>query len=459
MGQAPPVSSDVILPETRYASVGNDRVAYQVLGKGKRDLVHVTGLWSHVDVAWEEPSVARFLRRLGSFSRLIRFDRRGSGLSDPRPKDGRAGVEHWHEDLLAVLDTVKAKAPYLLCHLDGGPLALLFVHSHPERCSGLILVNTTARYLEAPDYPQGHPRKQAEKFVEFVRENWGNRRFCEILVPSQAKNEPIRRWISKWCRSAASPRTVAANLEAIAELDARHVLPDVTIPAIVMTGVNHSVFPVSHGRYLADNIPGACFVELPGADSFVMWEAPDETLDRIKEFVTGERGATQPERTVATVMFTDIVKSTKRAAELGDAAWRELLDRHDRIVREQLSAFRGRLVDSAGDGTLAVFDIPRSAIDCAHALIAALKTLKIRIRVGLHIGELELREDGRVGGIAVHIGARVLGQAKADELLVSRTVRDVLIGSRYQFRERGMHELRGVPSKWPLYAVRPAKRS
>ena len=181
------MSSDFVLPQTRYASVGNDRVAYQVFGKGKRDLVHVTGLWSHVDVAWDEPSVARFLRRLGSFSRLIRFDRRGSGLSDPRPEDGRSEAEHWQEDLLAVLDTVKSEAPYLLCQLDGGPLALLFVDAHPKRCSGLILVNTTARYLEAPDYPQGHRPKDAEKFVEFVRKNWGNERFCEILVPSQAQ--------------------------------------------------------------------------------------------------------------------------------------------------------------------------------------------------------------------------------------------------------------------------------
>jgi len=452
------MSSDFVLPQTRYASVGNDRVAYQVFGKGKRDLVHVTGLWSHVDVAWDEPSVARFLRRLGSFSRLIRFDRRGSGLSDPRPEDGRSEAEHWQEDLLAVLDTVKSEAPYLLCQLDGGPLALLFVDAHPKRCSGLILVNTTARYLEAPDYPQGHRPKDAEKFVEFVRKNWGNERFCEILVPSQAQNEPIRRWISKWCRAVASPRTVAANLEALADLDARRVLPDIGIPTLVMTGSDHAVFPVSHGRYLAEKIPGASFVQFPGADSFLMWEEADATLDRIKEFVTGERGSAESERTIATVMFTDIVKSTERAAKLGDAAWRELLDRHDRIVREQLSSFGGRLVDSAGDGTLAVFDSPRRAIDCALALISELQTLKIEIRAGLHIGELELREDGRVGGMAVHIGARVMGWAKGGELVASRTLRDILIGSRYQFRERGIHELKGVPSKWPLYAVRAARR-
>jgi class 3 adenylate cyclase len=452
------MSGAVILPETKYASVGNDRVAYQVFGKGKRDLVHVTGLCSDVDVAWEEPTVARFLRRLGSFSRLIRFDRRSSGLSDPRPEDGRPEAEHWQEDLLTVLDTVHSEAPYMLCQLDGGPLALGFVHAHPERCSGLILVNTTARYLEAPDYPQGHRLKDAERFFAFIRKNWGNERFCEILVPSQAKNEPIRRWISRWCRAVASPRTVASNLEAIAKLDARRVLPEIGIPTLVMTGADHSVFPVAQGRYLADNIPGASFVQLPGADSFLIWEAPDATLDRIKEFVTGERGSAESERTVATVMFTDIVKSTERAAELGDAAWRELLDRHDRIVREQLSAFHGRLVDSAGDGTLAVFDSPRFAIDCAFALISALRELRIEIRAGLHIGELELREDGRVGGMAVHIGARVLGWAKGGEILVSRTLRDILIGSRVQFRERGIHELKGVPSKWPLYAVRPAKR-
>lgn len=439
-------------PETLYAAVGQDRVAYQVLGKGP-DLVDATGLWSHLDVPWEEPAVARMYRRIAGFCRLIRFDPRGTGLSDPRPDDGRSVAEHWAEDLLAVLDTVKSKSASLMCQLDGGPLGLLFYERHPERCAGLVLANTTARFQAADDYPAGHSERKTRQLFDFLRKNWGSEEFCSYFVPSQAKNEPLQRWFSKWCRAVASPRVVADNLEAAMNLDARHVLPRISVPVLVISRRDYPVFPAAQGRYMAEHIPNARYAELPGADAMLVWESNDEVLDLIEEFITGKRRSGEAERVLASVLFTDIVDSTRRAAKLGDAAWRQLLDRHDQIVREQVALFRGRLVDSAGDGTLAVFESPGRAIDCAHALMQRLDDIDVPLRAGIHIGEVERREDGRVGGIAVHIGARVLGQAKAGEVMISRTVRDVLIGSGYKFKGRGIHELKGVPSKWPLYAV------
>jgi class 3 adenylate cyclase/pimeloyl-ACP methyl ester carboxylesterase len=440
-------------PETRYAAVGADRVAYQVLGSGERDVVDVMGLWTHVDVSWEEASVARFLRRLAGFARLIRFDPRGCGLSDPRPDDGRSVTEHWTEDLLAVLDTVKSKAPVFLCQLDGGVLALPFVHAHPERCSGLILANTSARFRRADDYAAGHSEKTSQKVLGLLRLRWGTDEFGAWIVPSQAGNDALRRWFSKWCRSVASPRGVATNLAATADLDVRALLPDIAVPTLVLTRRESPVFTPAQAQYLADNIPGAKLVTLPGADAMLIWEGSFEALDHIEEFVTGQRRGGEPERALASVLFTDIVDSTRLAAKQGDEAWRALLDRHDRVLREQIALFRGRFVDSAGDGSLAVFDSPGRAIDCAHSVLRTMDEFKLELRAGVHIGEVELREDGRVGGIAVHIGARVLGEARGGEVVVSRTVRDVLIGSRYKFKDRGIHELKGVPSKWPLYVA------
>jgi class 3 adenylate cyclase len=444
-------------PETRYVAVGEDRVAYQLLGSGERDVVDILGLWTHCDVSWEEPSVARFLRRIAGFSRLIRFDPRGTGLSDPRPADGRSVVEHWREDLLAVLDAAQSRAPVLLVQLDGGALALPFVHAHPERCSGLVLANTSARFKKAPDYPAGHAPKAGQKLIETVREHWGSGDFGSWLVPSEAKNESLQRWFSKWCRAVASPRVVADNLAATVDLDARALLADVRVPTLVFGRSEAPLFTAAQSRYLAEHIPGAQYVELAGRDAMLIWEGAAEALDRIEEFVTGSRRGGEPERALATVLFTDIVDSTRRAAKAGDAAWRELLDRHDGALRAEIALFRGRLVDSAGDGSLAVFDSPGRAIDCALALMRRMRELDLEVRAGIHIGELELREDGRVGGIAVHIGARVLGEARGGEVLVSRTVRDVLIGARYRFKERGIHELKGVPSKWPLYEAEAPK--
>jgi class 3 adenylate cyclase/pimeloyl-ACP methyl ester carboxylesterase len=442
-------------PETKFTKIGGDRIAYQVFGEGPRHLVFSSGLWSHLDLQMEEPSFARFNRRIASFCRLIRFDRRGSGVSDPRPDDGRSIDEHWADDLLAVLDATGAKAPILTGVVDAGPLILKFVDRFPEHCSGLILACTTACLPEREGYPQGHPPKAAKQLLELISEKWGSEDFAALWVPSQANNPAVMRWYAKFQRAMASPREVVENLAESTQIDARSALAGVKVPTLVLGRRDARVFTAAQSQYIAEHIPGARYVELPGGDGDLSWDGADQVLGLVEEFVTGQRGGGQPERMLATVLFTDIVDSTKLAAKIGDAAWRQLLDRHDHTVRNQIQRHGGRLVDSAGDGALSIFTTPGAAIDCAHAMHEELKELKpkIKIRAGLHIGELELRDDGRVGGTAVHIGARVLGMAHGGDVLVSRTVRDVLIGSRYRFKDRGIHELKGVPSKWPLYVV------
>ena len=444
-------------PDTQFAPRGDDRVAYQLLGPPPgvtaRDLVLTTGVWSHLDIFWEEPASARWMRRVAGFSRLIRFDRRGCGLSDPRPLDGGTMVDHWIEDLLAVLDAAGSEQAVLLGTIDAGPLLLEFYARYPARVSGLIFVFTSACFAERPDYPQGHPQAVGDAMIEMVAQGWGRTEFAATFDPSQADNPAALKWYTKLHRAMASPRAVVENLQISAKLDARHVLPTITVPLLSLGRRDLAIFPAVQSRYIAEHAPGGRYLEIPGRDADMIWEGTDEIVAAIEEFVTGQKPLQVPERVLATLLFTDIVDSTKQLAKLGDAAWREKLDQHDRIVRDAISSYGGRLVDAAGDGTLATFGTPGKAIHCARVLHPAMDALKIEIRTGLHIGEIELREEGRIGGMAVHIGARVLGYAEAGEVLVSRTVRDVLIGGRFEFSERGVHTLKGVPSKWPLYAV------
>lgn len=445
-------------PETFYATVGQDRVAYQTVGSGEHDIVFTLGLWTHLDGPWEDPSWARFFRKLASYGRLICFDRRGSGLSDPRPQDGQDVVTHWGEDLLAVLAATGSARMTLIGSVDAGLLALPFIVQNPECCERLVLINSTARLLADKDYPVGLPLKSAEKFTEQVRSGWGTERWAAALIPSRADDENFCRWFARWCRSTANPRGVVENLQAVMQLDARDCLPQVRIPALLLARPKYPLTPSGHSEYMAARLPDARFVEIAGTDALPFWEGADEILDHIEHFITGSRRGQEPQRSLHTVLFTDIVGSTRQAARLGDTVWRERLDQHDRIIQQQVALYRGRFVESAGDGTLTVFDNPRAALECAHALHAALTPLKLKIRAGLHFGEVELREDGRVGGLAIHIGARVLALAKPGEVLVSRTLRDILIGSPYEFKERGIHVLDGVPSKWPLYAARRPRK-
>jgi class 3 adenylate cyclase len=447
----------MIQPETRYTTVGNDRVAYQVLGNGPRDLLFTMGFWSHLDIGWEEPAVARFYRRLASFSRLILFDRRGTGVSDHPTGDGRTPVEHWLQDCLAVLDAAGAAAPVIVgaSTTEVGALVLRFVGRHPERCSGLVFPVATACWAARPGYPQGLPPEAVEQTREQLRKIWGTAEMAAVLFASQAQagNDAAMRWGAKWQRSVASPATMVENMDILKELDARDMLALIRIPTLVLGRSEYSLIPVTQTRYIADHIPGARFIELPGSDAALVWESTDLIVDLIEEFVTGRRGGGEPERAIVTILFTDIVDSTHRAAELGDSQWRQLLERHDRTVREQVALYLGKFIESSGDGTLTTFDSPARAIECAKALRVALKSLGIKIRAGLHTGEVELRDDGQIAGMAVHIGARVMSHASAGEVLVSPTVQGILVGSRYKFEPRGTHALKGVPGQWAVYAV------
>jgi class 3 adenylate cyclase len=445
----------MIQPETQFATVGNDRVAYQLVGEGPRDLVYTTGFWSHLDIEWEDPGMARFFRRLASFSRLIRFDRRGTGLSD-RPSDaGSSEVEHWLQDCAAVLDAVGSTAATIvgLGSTEIGGLALQFLDRHPHRCSGLVLVNGTACWAAKPGYPEGLTPEAIQELKDFTLRNFGTVEYATRFSPRQANSESFARWLAKLHRSIASPRTLVENMDTWLRLDCRALLPRIRVPTLVIARGRFLYVPIAQTRYLAEHIPGARYVELPDPDARAAGKPRDALHELIEEFVTGRRHGGETERTVATVLFTDIVDSTQRAAQLGDAAWRHILDRHDQLVRQQVSLHRGRFIESSGDGTLATFESPSRAIDCALALHEATRPLGLSLRAGLHTGEVELRDNGRVGGLAVHFGARVMATAQPGEVLVSHTVHGILMGSRHSFAERGIYELKGVPGTWPLYAV------
>jgi pimeloyl-ACP methyl ester carboxylesterase len=390
--------------------LGEDRVAYQVLGEGP-DLVLTMGAFGHVDLMWEDPGVAPFLRRLASFSRLISFDRRGTGASDPYPESVPPSWEAHADEVAAVMDAAGSQQAALMAGTaEAGPMALFFAATRPERTRALILANASARYVADDDYPIGFPPEQAEAVISRVEESWGTGERVADGIPSRAGDERFRRWMGKVQRSIASPRTVHIFLRALFEVDVRPLLPLVQAPTLVLHRRDFRLLPIEHGRYLAEHIPGARLVELPGSDGPLTWETPELILGHIEEFLTGVRATAPATRVLATVLFTDIVASTERAAELGDRRWRELLQVHDDLGARLVEQWGGRVVKTTGDGLLATFDGPGRAIACAAALRDRLGEIDVQIRAGLHVGEVELR-DGDVGGIAVHIAARILAEA------------------------------------------------
>jgi class 3 adenylate cyclase len=439
-----------VQPETRYAWLGQDRIAYQVLGEGPPDLV-MTGAVT-IDVAWEDPGVALFLRSLASFSRLILFDRRSTGASDPPPPDPLPPWESSAEELAVVLDEVGSERAAILAEIDTTPAAIFFAGTRPERTSALILVHASAKYVAGDDYPIGIPREAAEALVAQVDQLWGTDAMAAMYVPSRAGDERFRRWWAKLLRTGASPRAARALLRTVLEVDLRPILPLVQAPTLVLHRRDFHVPPVEHARFLVEQIPDARLAELPGADMSIIWDTPEVALDLIEEFLTGVRRVPEPARVLATVLFTDIVGSTERAARLGDRRWRELLGAHDDLARRVVEEFQGQLVKTTGDGILATFDGPGRGIGCAAALRDELRGLGLRIRAGLHTGEVELR-DGDVGGIAVHLAARVMATAGAGEILVSRTVRDLVVGASIAVEDRGSHALKGIEGAWQLFAV------
>jgi class 3 adenylate cyclase len=440
-----------VQPETKYAWLGRDRIAYQVLGQGPPDLVMTGASLGHLDIAWEDPGLALFLRSLASFSRLILFNRRGTGASDPLPPDPLPPWESYAEELAAVLDAVGSQQTAILAELDAA--AIFFAGTRPQRTSALILVHTTAKYVASHDYPIGVPPEVAEALLAQFDQLWGTEAMAAMLVPSRAGDPRFRRWLAKVQRTSVSPRAAQPYVRAMLEVDVRAILPLVQAPTLILHRRDVQVLSVEQGRYLAEHIHGARLVELPGADGTLAWEAPELALDLIQQFLTGVHRTAEPNRVLATVLFSDIVASTEQASRLGDRRWRELLEVHDEVARRLVEEFGGQLIKMTGDGILATFDGPGRAIRCAAALRDELGGIGLEIRVGLHTGEVELRE-GDVGGIAVHLAARVMAVAGSGEILVSRTVRDLVVGSDIVVEGRGPHALKGIEGTWQLFAVR-----
>jgi len=431
-------------PPTRYARSGEARIAYQVLGEGPPDIVAVTGPASHLDLQWDEPGTARNRRRLASFGRVLLFDRRGTGLSDPA--DRPATLEQQMDDLDAVLDAAGMGRVALFGAVEAG-LCAMYAATHPDRVSALVLVNVSATggIAAAPEW--------RERMLELIEEHWGEGRFVELFAPTRAGDRRFADWWVRFERSSVSPSMARKLLDLTASADVSAVLPAIRVPTLVLHRSGNPLVPVESGREVAALIPGARFVEAPGTDLYDWPGADDPEMDVVEEFLTGRPPRREPERALATILFTDIVGSTGHAARLGDRAWRALLQRHDEAVRDCLARFRGREVKTVGDGFVATFDGPARAVQCAGEIADAVGSLGLQVRCGLHTGECELL-DHDVGGIAVHIAARVVALAGGGEVLVSSTVKDLVVGSALAFEDRGVHDLRGVPGEWRLHALR-----
>lgn len=439
------------LPETRYAKSGDVHVAYHVFGEGDLDLVLVGGFVTHLELFWESEPHRRFLEALGSFARVINFDRRGTGLSDRL--DLAPTLEERMDDVRAVMDAAGSERAALVGVSEGAPMSILFAASHPERAQALVLCGGMARSTADEDYPWANSAAAlVEAGTELITPHWGEGATIEAIAPSVADDPEARAFFAKIERGSASPGMLASLVQMFFDIDVRAVVPSVHIPALVLHRRHDRLVNVRNGRWLAENLPNARLVELPGDDHTVIYENPELTIGEVEEFLTGARSAPEPDRLLATVLFTDIVDSTQTAASMGDSAWRRLLERHQLAVRDALARNNGREVKSTGDGFLMTFDGPARAIRCARAIIESCDSLGIEVRAGAHTGECEVMGED-IGGIAVHIAARVSGQARPGEILVSRTVKDLVVGSGLQFDDRGEHQLKGVPDSWQLLAV------
>ncbi|HEX7292368.1 MAG TPA: alpha/beta fold hydrolase [Conexibacter sp.] len=440
-----------MVPETRYARAGDVHIAYQVVGDGPVDVVYVPPQLQQVEHLWTEPRVAAFFERLARFSRLVLFDRRGTGLSDPIA--ARTTLEDQMEDLDAVLDAVGSERPALFAQAEGSPMAMLYAATHPERVRALVLYAGMARVTAAPGYEWPGAPAEREARIADIFAHWGGGERVALIAPSHADDAALRRWFGKLERLSASPGALRLLFDIAGETDVREVLPSIRAPTLLLHRRDDLAIDVRHSRYLAAHLPDARYVELPGRDNLVVVGDSERILVEVERFLTGTHTPPEADRVLATVMFTDIVGSTETAARLGDRAWRELLARHDELSRAQLARFRGRAVKSLGDGWLATFDGPARAIRCALELRDAVRELGVELRAGLHTGECEAMGDD-VGGLAVHIGARVGALAAPREVLVSNTVKDLVVGSGIDFADRGEHALKGVPGTWRLWAAR-----
>ncbi len=440
-------------PETNYARSGEVHIGYQVVGEGAFDLVLLDQWFSNVDALWHLAPLARFVERLASFARVILLDKRGTGISDPVPLGGLPTLEEWMDDIRAVMDAVGSERAALVSGPGACYLTLLHAATYPERTSALVLVDGYARVTGTDDYFPELPRVMTEEAVEAIRSAWGRGGMLRAFAPAEYRDPALVRSFALYERLAASPAAAFAIGRVLYESDVRHVLPAIRVPTLVISHAASARTPPAVSRYLAEHIPGARHLELPGSENLIWAGDQARMLAELQEFLTGVRPSPEVDRVLATVLFTDIVGSTERTLALGDHAWKELLDRHYAVAREQLERFRGREVVTTGDGILAAFDGPARAIRCAQAIGTAVRDLGLEIRAGLHTGEIE-RAGSDVRGVAVHIGARISALAGAGDVLVSSTVRDLVVGSGIEFDDRGVHRLKGVPGEWRLYAVR-----
>lgn len=441
-------------PETRYAASDAGYIAYQVFGNGPITVLLVTNWLQNLDVMWDEPALARYLDRLASFSRVICFDKRGSGVSDPVPLSALPTIEEWMDDARAALDAAGVDRAAVIGDTEGGPMAITLAASLPDRVSSLVLINSFARWCRADDYPIGMPPSAVERLVDRYEQNWGvTADILSLTAPSVAHDRAIRDWYVRYQRLSMPRGAAAVTYQWVTQVDVRSVLPTIRVPTLVLHRAGNRHHRVEFGRYLAEAIAGATYVELPGSDSYPM-QIGDFTalLDEVEQFLTGTKAEPALDRMLATLLFTDIVDSTGMAAQQGDAAWLDVLREHDRVVRDHLRRYRGVEISHTGDGFLARFDGPARAVTCAARLADALAALGIFIRAGLHTGEVELVGD-EVGGLAVHLAARVMAAAGRGEIMVSGTVRDLVIGSGIEFAHRGDHRLKGMPGTWPLYGA------
>jgi len=436
--------------ETCYAKSGALNIAYQVFGEGAVDLVFIPGWASNVENIWTLPEFAQFAQKLAQFARVILLDRRGTGLSDPVPDPPT--FEERMDDVRAVLDAAGWERAVIWGVSEGGPMAMLFAATYPARVAALILYGTFARFTRAEDYPPGFPPKVNEKWLATVESNWGTGELSRYFAPSRASEPAQMRRLARLERLAMSPGTALKLFTMLTQTDVRHVLPSIRVPTLILHRVGDQPVSVKHARYLAEQIAGAKYVELPGEDHMPMMGDIDAILGEAREFLTGERAAPEIDRVLTTILFCDIVDSTVRATELGDREWKALLARFYALAEAKLKHFRGRLLDNAGDGLFAAFDGPARAVRCGAALAEAVRALGLRLRVGVHTGECEVLGE-KYSGIAVHLGARVAAAAEPDQLLVSSTVRDLVVGSGLQFEDLGPRTFKGVPDPWRLFRM------
>jgi class 3 adenylate cyclase/pimeloyl-ACP methyl ester carboxylesterase len=445
-------SDDRVFAETRYAKKDGVHIAYQVVGEADLDLLLVSTWFSHVEARWEIPGFAHYLRRLSSFSRLISFDKHGIGLSDPIPLDRLPPLEEWMDDVRAVLDAIGCDRAAVMGANEGTLMAALFAATYPERVSALVLANATACPAWAPDHPWGPTLEAVEALVGLVEQSWGKGDVMAALNPSIADDQNALEAWGRFLRLSASPAVAAAITRMVFELDVREILPAISAPTLVVQRRGNPVIPPESGRDVACRIPGAKFVEVPGDDYGFAVGDVDIVIDEVEEFLTGTRHHPAGDRVLTTILFTDIVDSTRRAVELGDERWRELLGAHEALAEREVAKFGGVIADFAGDGLLASFDGPARAVRCAFALRQLLQNLGLEMRAGLHTGEVERRGD-RVAGLGVHIASRILSMAAPGEVLASRTVKDLVAGSGLRFIDRGTHQLKGVPDEWKILAA------